>query len=176
MGYMCYLRLLVQNNSIKINLRFSRADLKWESSLRCCFASIYTITWCTLSFLEPWVFEASSLLEWQLTVVNRWWQYRFHAVEIMSDESRDFCLYPCFSKQWSLSTRLSNRCQGEEECQSFATGQCKMCFAFIPIFRHAWPVSCWPKNLPPWTKLCWNVLTNPYQYRILLSRFNWLFL
>lgn len=71
MGYMCYLRLLVQNNSIKINLRFSRADLKWESSLRCCFASIYTITWCPLSFLEPWVFEASSLLEWQLRVVNR---------------------------------------------------------------------------------------------------------
>lgn len=72
MGYMCYLRLLVQNNSIKINLRFSRADLKWESSLRCCFASIYTITWCTRPFLGPWVFSRQVfLLEWQLRMVNR---------------------------------------------------------------------------------------------------------
>ena len=69
---MCYLRLLVQNNSIKINLRFSRADLKWESSLRCCFYQhlhhnlVHTFLFRALS-----IFEASSLLEWQLRMVNR---------------------------------------------------------------------------------------------------------
>jgi len=131
----------------------------------------------TFLFRALSIFEASSLLEWQLRVVNRSNDGSIVSTQLKSYQTiLEISVFTCFSKQWSPSTRLSNRCQGEEECQSFARGQCKMCFAFIPIFRHAWPVSCWPKNLPPWTKLCWNVLTNPYQYRILLSRFNWLFL